>query len=69
MKCTMCGYRFEQKAGQAACKNCPMAGGCDLVCCPNCGFEAPVEPEWIRKVINFIRRNKDATDGERGRDT
>jgi rubredoxin len=63
VKCTMCGYQFEQKAGQSACKNCPMAGGCgDLVCCPNCGFELPVEPKWIRKVINFIRGNKNAAD-------
>lgn len=69
MKCTMCGYLFEQKSGKAACKNCPLGSGCDMVCCPNCGFEVPVEPEWIKKLTNFIRRKKNATDGQRGRDT
>ncbi|MEI6971014.1 MAG: hypothetical protein WCL44_05800 [bacterium] len=65
MKCTMCGYQFEQKAGKAACKDCPLGSGCGMVCCPNCGFELPVEPAWIGKLVELVKGKKNETDGKR----
>jgi hypothetical protein len=41
--CTMCGYRFDPDA-HAACQACPLQRGCQLTCCPACGFEM-VNPE------------------------
>ena len=65
MKCTMCGYQFAQKSGKAACKSCPLSTGCGMVCCPNCGFEIPVEPKWLKKLTDLIRGKKNAADGKR----
>lgn len=48
MKCSLCGYEFDEKTAGRACDRCPMVKGCDLVRCPNCGFEMPTEPKWIR---------------------
>ena len=42
MKCTLCGYQFEGKEKDIVCAGCPLEPGCQLVRCPNCGFEWPV---------------------------
>ncbi len=59
MKCTLCGYEFSAEGGSAsggnekhtesACKNCFFMKGCKLIKCPNCGFETPPEPKWLKK--------------------
>ena len=36
MDCPICGYRFDV-SNAGACGSCPLASGCNLVCCPNCG--------------------------------
>jgi len=51
MKCTLCGFEFEEKDAGAACGGCPLSRNCELVRCPNCGFEMPVEPGWIKKLF------------------
>jgi len=48
MKCTLCGYEFNEKDAQRACKNCPVMKGCKLIKCPKCGFETPPEPKWLK---------------------
>ena len=53
MKCSMCGYRFNEEEAAAACKGCVMPKGCKLVKCPGCGYETPPEPKWLKK---FLRR-------------
>ena len=50
MKCALCGYEFEEKQSVSACENCPMVKGCQLIKCPNCGYEWPAEPDWIKKI-------------------
>ncbi|MEJ2708161.1 MAG: hypothetical protein P8074_11155 [Anaerolineales bacterium] len=40
--CTMCGYRFDPSQ-RTACSGCPVQRGCQLICCPSCGFET-VDP-------------------------
>jgi len=37
--CGMCGTRFTH--GGQVCSSCPLHAGCDLVKCPNCGFQFP----------------------------
>jgi hypothetical protein len=34
----MCGQRYDPDQ-QVACQSCPMHSGCNLVCCPNCGYQ------------------------------
>ncbi len=38
LTCPLCGHDFEA-GGQAACQACPMHRGCNLVCCPACGYQ------------------------------
>jgi rubredoxin len=57
MKCTLCGYRFREEEGKAACRGCPLAAACNKVKCPNCGFDVPVEPGLV-KLFKAWRRQK-----------
>jgi len=50
MKCPLCGKEFD--ATKTACANCPMHAGCDLIRCPNCGYEFPKES----RIINFFAK-------------
>lgn len=41
--CPMCGFHFDPAVNRS-CTSCPLQPGCQLVCCPNCGYEA-VDPD------------------------
>jgi rubredoxin len=62
MKCALCGFRFTEEEGVAACSGCLLGGSCNLIRCPNCGYDNPREPklfkvfEGWRRRINGIRR-------------
>ncbi len=53
MRCALCGFVFDEQG--AGCRpSCPMARGCNLVCCPNCGHGAAREgavARALRKVL------------------
>ncbi len=55
MKCSLCGFKFSQDEVETICKGCPLAKGCKLVRCPNCGYETPITPKWLRR-LNERRR-------------
>ncbi|MFM8322441.1 MAG: hypothetical protein ACKOC5_16125 [Chloroflexota bacterium] len=55
MTCSMCGHRFDP-AQNVACGACPLSGGCQLVCCPACGFEQ-VNPDRSA-VVRFFKNLK-----------
>jgi predicted Zn-ribbon and HTH transcriptional regulator len=39
MKCELCGFEFDERT--LVCHvRCPMAAGCAIICCPNCGYQA-----------------------------
>jgi Fe2+ transport system protein FeoA/rubredoxin len=40
--CALCGLVFDERTAAPACGTCPLATGCTLVACPNCGFHAAV---------------------------
>ena len=48
MKCSLCGYQFEEDETVIACKGCPLKKACNMVRCPNCGFEVPAEPKLFK---------------------
>lgn len=39
MKCSFCGFKFDDKKDATNCKGCPFSKNCDKICCPRCGFE------------------------------
>lgn len=47
MKCLLCGYQFEENEGSTTCVGCPLSKGCNMVCCPNCGYEIPLNSKLI----------------------
>jgi DNA-directed RNA polymerase subunit RPC12/RpoP len=51
MKCSFCGFEFDEKDSVNACKSCMMSKGCNLIRCPNCGYEEPKTPKWIEKLF------------------
>lgn len=53
IKCTMCGHRFNPD-DHIPCEGCPVQSGCQLVCCPSCGYET-VDPEES-KVVQLVSR-------------
>jgi rubredoxin len=56
MKCSLCGFVFDEKKGTSACARCPLVTACRLIRCPNCGFETPAEPEWLRRLFGKSTR-------------
>lgn len=59
MKCSLCGLEFDIKDAASACSGCLLTRSCELVKCPNCGFEMAPDPKWI-KSLKKRRRKKDA---------
>jgi len=49
---------FDEKKADALCVGCPMAKGCKLVKCPNCGYETPPEDKWLKSILNKRRKQK-----------
>ena len=53
MDCQLCGYEFD--ATNMACHaGCPLGKHCNLICCPNCGYQ--VVNEEKSTLASFIRR-------------
>lgn len=58
MKCSLCGLEFDEKDAQRACSGCVMGKTCNLVKCPNCGYESPVESKLIKKLREWGNKKK-----------
>jgi predicted Zn-ribbon and HTH transcriptional regulator len=53
MKCSLCGYEFNKdQMEKTKCSACPEFMGCELLCCPNCGYRFVEES----KIVNILRR-------------
>ena len=62
MKCSLCGFDFNEENVKSSCSACPLSKGCGLIRCPNCGFEMAPEAKWIKKVLGKTRRMKNDID-------
>lgn len=58
MKCSLCGMEYDEEKASKSCAGCIMAKKCGLVKCPNCGFETPPEPEWLKRRRRRIEENE-----------
>ncbi|EOC99525.1 hypothetical protein [Caldisalinibacter kiritimatiensis] len=57
IKCSFCGYEFNEDEAAKGCKSCPMSKACNKYKCPNCGFEIPKEPKFIQLIKKWGRKN------------
>jgi hypothetical protein len=65
MKCALCGYDFDEQE-QLCHVSCPLADGCAIICCPNCGYQVVDESKsgavnLARRAQEFFRRWTGAT--------
>jgi hypothetical protein len=58
VKCTLCGYEFNEEQARGTCRGCAFSKGCDLVKCPNCGMDIPRTPKWIEKLKSRIAKKR-----------
>jgi uncharacterized protein (DUF2225 family) len=58
-RCPLCSTEFEAE-GQGCRPSCPMAKGCQVVCCPTCSYSFPQETGLAGRLKRFLeRRRKD----------
>ncbi len=50
IRCSFCGYEFEQSEAETACGGCPLVRGCHLIRCPRCGYEMPPPSALLRRL-------------------
>jgi len=58
-RCGLCGTRFTH--GNLVCTSCPMNAGCEVVKCPQCGYQFPRNSrivDWGRKLIAVWRSQR-----------
>ncbi|MCS6903452.1 MAG: ferrous iron transport protein A [Candidatus Bipolaricaulota bacterium] len=58
MKCALCGFEFAEADARRPCASCPLGAKCNLICCPNCGYQAPQELPWLSRLRRWRRRNE-----------
>lgn len=63
MRCALCGFEFPEADARRPCARCPFGANCNLICCPNCGYQAPREPTWLSQWRFRWRRRLGAQDG------
>lgn len=57
MQCALCGYEFTREdVGCSA--SCPLVGGCNVTCCPRCGYGVPDETQSA--IVRLARKAGDA---------
>jgi len=56
MKCPLCGIKFDEQYAQKACKGCPFHKSCNLIKCPNCGYEFPGESKIVKLIEKWRQK-------------
>lgn len=56
--CALCSAEFRPDWAQPACRACPLGTGCGFVRCPRCGYENPLTPAWLKRLMQILR-NRD----------
>jgi ferrous iron transport protein A len=55
VRCALCGFEFDEQA-MLCHSQCPLADGCAILCCPNCGYQFVDESKsslagWLRGLL------------------
>ena len=55
VRCALCGFEFDERA-MLCHSQCPLADGCAILCCPNCGYQFVDEAKsplaaWLRRLL------------------
>jgi hypothetical protein len=53
--CALCGLKFDPAAA-TTCGGCVLNKNCELICCPNCGYEIPPESSLVTFVRKIFKR-------------
>jgi hypothetical protein len=66
--CSMCGHRFDPST-YTACHSCPLQSGCQLACCPVCGYEIvnPDRSVLARLAKRWLSPNKESSNPDPSR--
>jgi hypothetical protein len=56
-RCPLCGTEFDS-AGQGCRPTCPLAKGCQVVCCPSCSYSFPQETGLAGRLRGFLQRRR-----------
>lgn len=54
--CPFCGADYTEAEGRVCHAGCPLAGSCQLLSCPHCGYEMPASTRTTRWLADVIRR-------------
>jgi rubredoxin len=55
MRCKICGHVFDESKKPETCKGC-LGSCCNMIKCPNCGFETLPESKREFKLLNLLKR-------------
>ena len=55
VRCGLCGHDFDPD-GKGCRPACPLARGCQVVCCPACGYSFPRETGLAAKLRALLER-------------
>ena len=63
MRCSLCGYEFDQRDARCT-PACPMFEECEFICCPNCGYLEvdPAHAKSVQFLQKLLRRNEKRTE-------
>ena len=65
--CPLCGAKAS--FGSSACAVCPLGSRCEVLCCPNCGYEfveKSVVYDFFQGLFRRLRRRPSGTDRKKG---
>jgi hypothetical protein len=55
----MCGYRYDPDLN-LSCHACPLHRGCQMVCCPSCGYQTvDTDQSWLVRVFERLLFTRD----------
>ncbi|MHA1648721.1 MAG: hypothetical protein ACTSYB_00900 [Candidatus Helarchaeota archaeon] len=60
VKCPLCGFKFDALENSGGCAHCSLFKSCELLRCPNCGYEFPIPDKKLLKFIKKLR-NKESS--------
>lgn len=71
MKCSFCGFVFDDADARRQCQGCLIVSGCRSVRCTRCGYEMPEELGFLKRLGEWrekmrVRRNAAAPSGDAG---